>query len=87
MRNEIWVKKKEKENKAKTSSVKTIVAYADQPEAEDAIMVGDISGAFNLADEYDDGIERFAIWQPVIHEGTYECSHVGYLLHINPDRS
>ena len=45
-----------------TSSVKTIVAYADQPEAEDAIMVGDISGAFNLADEYDDGIERFAIW-------------------------
>ena len=33
-----------------TSSVKTIVAYADQPEAEDEIMVGDISGAFNLAD-------------------------------------
>jgi hypothetical protein len=48
-----------------TSSVKTLIAYADPPDAEDDIMVGDISGAFNLSDPYADGIQRFVIWQPV----------------------
>ena len=48
-----------------SSSVRTLIAYADSSAAEDEVMVGDISGAFNLADEYDDGIQRFAIWQPV----------------------
>ena len=48
------------------STVKTMLAQGvDTGDmAADDIVVGDISGAFNESDDYDDGKPRHAIWQP-----------------------